>query len=101
MNEICVEFHFIKKYNTIERAKELAPLIQEYVSFFLQGNNFGISEDEYIDLYNFSIEVIKDYLSAVDNEDAVLMVDTFEHGLRELLNIFIDDENKGGGEDEE
>lgn len=101
IDKICVEFHYFKKYNTIERSKEYAAMIQEYVSFFLQGNNFGISEEEYKDLYNFSIDVLKDYMAAVENEDAVLMVDTLEHGLRELLKIFIDEDNDGGVEDGE
>ena len=44
---ICIEYHYFKNENVIEKAKEIIPTIQKFCTGFLQGNSYGISEEEY------------------------------------------------------
>ena len=47
---ICIEYHYFKNENVIEKAKEIIPTIQKFCTGFLQGNSYGISEEEYQNL---------------------------------------------------
>lgn len=90
IDNICGRFHYFKDQNVLNRSQELAPEIQQFCSYFLQGNIFGMEEDEYIEFRQYVIQVLEDYLEAVEQQDIVYMLDTLDYGLRELLNIFID-----------
>ncbi len=94
INDICVEYHYFKKSDTIQKSKVLAGEIQEYVSYFIQGNIFGMDEEEYKDLYSFSLGILEDYIASIENEDAVRMIDTLDYGLRELLSVFGKEESE-------
>lgn len=87
---ICIDYHYLKNENVIEKAKEIIPTIQKYCEGFLQGNFFGISEEEYQNLQVFVIDVLKDYVAAIEQEDAVWIIDTLDYGLRELIELYID-----------
>ena len=62
---ICIEYHYFKNENVIEKAKEIIPTIQKYCTGFLQGNSYGISEEEYYDAIHKSFDV--------DNTDEVVI----------------------------
>ena len=83
---ICIEYHYFKNENVIEKAKEIIP------TGFLQGNSYGISEEEYQNLQVFVIDVLKDYVAAIEQEDVVWIIDTLDYGLRELIELYIDDD---------
>ncbi|MBR5565682.1 MAG: hypothetical protein IKW08_05885 [Roseburia sp.] len=91
IDTICVGYHYYKDKKVLEHAEEAASLIQQYCEFFLQGNIFGMEEDEYASLQRFVIDVLSDYLEALQQRDMVLMLDTLDYGLRELINIYIED----------
>lgn len=97
IDRLCMEFYYLKSHGTIERTKEIIPNIQKFITIFLNGNIFGITEDEYENLKNFSLEILADITDALENRDEVLMIDTLAYGLRELAVIFVD----GEGEDAE
>lgn len=90
INKICVEYHYVKTIDIMGVAKELIGDIQQLASVLLQGNIFGIEEEEYTGFQQYVAQVLEDYMEAVRQDDEVLMVDTLDYGLRELLNIFID-----------
>ena len=100
VDRICVEYHYMRRTDIVERGKALAGDIQQFVSVFLQGNIFGMEEEEYHGLRNYVLEVLTDYTEAIAQRDMVRMADTLEFGLRELLDIYIDQDD-GEGQDEQ
>lgn len=89
IDDICGKYNIYKEVNVIDRVNEINIEIQEYILYFLQGNIFGLEEEEYTNIHNFAFDVLKDYSEAVINRDMVLMVDTLDYGLRDLINILI------------
>lgn len=89
---ICIGYHYFKNENIIEKAKEMIPAIQKFCTGFLQGNLYGISEEEYHNLQVFVIDVLKDYVEAIEQADVVWLIDTLDYGLRELIELYIDED---------
>ena len=98
IDQICGGYHYYKDENVIENARKLSGEIQEFCGFFLQGNMFGMEEEEYVELQNYVVQVLKDYVEALEREDLVFMLDTLDYGLRELLDIYIEDDAEEQGE---
>lgn len=96
---ICIGYHYDRQTNVVEKGGKLSEKIQQFASVFLQGNVFGIGEDEYNGLKAYTLQVLEDYVQALEQRDMVLMIDTLDYGLRELLYIFIDKD--GGDENDE
>lgn len=92
----CATYHYYKDEKVLIKAIGLAERIQQFCGTFLQGNIYGMEEEEYLELQDYVIQVLKDYLEAVEQKDLLYILDTLDHGLRELVEIYIDDE-----EDEE
>lgn len=92
IDNICGGFHYYKDENVLDRSQKLARDIQQFCSFFLQGNIFGMDETEYLQLQQYVIGVLEDYMEAIRLKDMVYMLDTLDYGLRELLNIYIDND---------
>lgn len=90
INQICVQYYYFRKTNIVELGKNLAGDIQQFAGGFLQGNIYGMEENEYTELQNYVVGVLKDYTEAIEQNDMVLMADTLDNGLRELLNVFVD-----------
>ena len=88
---ICIDYHYRKQTDIIEKVKKIQGKIEQYLSFFLQGNVFGLNEEEYKTLTQYVLQVLKDYSEAMENCDMVLMTDTLEWGFRELLNLVIEE----------
>lgn len=95
IDNICGGYHCYKDENVLNRAGKLAAAIQQFCSGFLQGNLFGMEEEEYLGLQRYVIQVLEDYMEAIKQQDMVYMLDTLDYGLRELLNIYIDTEETG------
>ena len=93
---MCVEYYYFRNTNIVEKGRELTEDIQQFTVQFLQGNVYGLEDVEYIELQSYVIQVLKDYMDAMEQNDMVLMLDTLDYGLRELLNVFIDSDD---GED--
>ena len=88
IDTICGGYYIYKDEKVIEKAKQAAKQVQEYCDFFLHGNHFGMNEEEYRDLCSYVIHVLKDFVEALEQEDTVLMLDTLDYGLRELVNLY-------------
>ena len=96
---LCIEYYYEKQTDVVAKGQKLAPQIQQFITVFLKGNVFGIEESEYQTLLNYALQVLQDYMQALEQRDMVLMLDVLDYGLRDLLYIFIDDDS--GDENDE
>lgn len=94
IDKICGGYHYYKDENILVRSRKLAGDIQQFCSYFLQGNVFGMEEGEYEKLQRYVLGVLQDYIEALEQQDMVYMLDTLDYGLRELLDIFADTEEE-------
>ena len=90
IDNICGKYHYYKDENVLTKSQGLNKEIQHFCSYFLQGNVFGMDEQEYQELQQYVVQVLEDYIEAVKQQDMVLMLDVLDYGLRELLDIFKD-----------
>lgn len=91
IDTVCEGYHYYKDEEIVmEKAPEFVPKIEQFCSFFLQGNIFGMQEEEYLELQNYVVGVLRDYAEALEQRDLVYILDTLDYGLRELLNIYRD-----------
>lgn len=100
IDNICGGFHYYKDRNVLGKSRELAGEIQQFCSYFLQGNVFGMEEGEYGKFQRYVVQVLEDYIEALKQQDTVYMLDTLDYGLRELLNIYIDTDTGEAGHGE-
>lgn len=91
INRICAEYHFFKQTNVIEKVTKIQQELQQYITFFLQGDVFGLGAAEYNALSAYALQVLRDYSEAYINRDAVWMVDTLEHGVRKLVQLLAEE----------
>ena len=89
IDTVCGRYHYYKDRAVLEKSMGLVADIRQYCSYFLQGNIFGLEEAEYMDLQLYVMQVLKDYMEALEQKDLVYMLDTLDYGLRELLNLYI------------
>ena len=91
INKICIDFYYFRKENIMKVGMDILPNIQkifEQINLFANENP---QDKDIVGMQNFALNVIKDLLSAIENEDKVLLVDTLDFGVRELMNIFIEE----------
>lgn len=93
LDMLCITYHYGKKTVVFEGVKEMAADIQEFTGTLLEGIRVGDIEDEDGILRDYITQVLKDYIEAVKYRDSVLMIDTLDYGLRELLNIVAEEED--------
>lgn len=89
INELCSDYYITKRYNVLLKAKSMLNDIQDFLIFILSGNYFELSESEYESLKKYTIELMEDIVNAIENNDVVLVIDSFDYGLRELVDIFL------------
>lgn len=88
IDTICGGYHIYKDEKVIEKAKKAAGQIKEYCTCFLQGNIFGIEEEMYQKLCCYVVQVLEDFVEAMEQEDTVLMLDTLDYGLRDIVDLY-------------
>jgi len=93
IEKICSEYYFMKQTNVIEKVQKIHGDIQTYMNFLLSGNIYDLDEEEYNYLGQYVVQILRDYSQAIVNRDSVLMIDTLDYGLKELLNITISADN--------
>lgn len=100
MDQICGGYRIFKNENVLGPAREMAGDIQKYCASLIQGNAYGMEEGEYEQFQAYVLQVLKDYIEALEQRDMVYMLDTLDYGLRELVMIYIDEDAMDGkGED--
>ena len=80
------------KNDYVKRANNLLPQIQEFVQWFLAGNQFGIEDEVYQALQQNLLVILEDIATALKENDSVLMLDALEQGISEYLLMFIPEE---------
>lgn len=88
IDTVCGGYHIYKDEKVIEKVRKAAGKIQEYCAFFLQGNIFGMEEEEYQKLYRYVVQVLEDFVEALEQGDTIWILDTLDYGLRELVDIY-------------
>ena len=78
-----------KKNDYVERVKTLLPDIQEFVTWFLDKNQFGIEDALYQALKSNMIDILKECMEGFEQEDRVLLLDALEYGVSEYLKMFL------------
>ena len=89
LNRIYIDYMVFQKRTNIESIRELMPQIQEFVLWFLEGNQFGIEEELYQDMSRNLLEILKDLTDAMECGDSVLLHDAAAYGLSEYLRLFL------------
>jgi hypothetical protein len=68
--------------------KKIIPQMQEFAMWFLETNKFGIEEELYQDMSKNLVKILEDIVSALEQEDRVLLYDAVEYGMMEYLALF-------------
>lgn len=95
LKETHVKYYYWRIDTVLEDAQNMSGEIQDFCNAILQENNIGIEKDDYRFLQTYMLQVLEDYIGALQNQDAVWMRDTLDAGLRELLMVFIDEKDMG------
>lgn len=88
ITDICAGYLFFKQTDVIEKVRPLTEDIQRFLNGFIQGDMAGMGEGERTAILGYAAGVAQDYVEAMEQKDMVLMVDTLDYGLRELLQIY-------------
>lgn len=94
IRNLNVEYLIYQNRRITESAREYLPQIQEFASFFLEGNQFGIEEELYQGLSRNLLNILQDIVEAMGQEDVVLLNDALAYGLMDYLEMFIDTEQE-------
>ncbi|MCI8282126.1 MAG: hypothetical protein HFI76_10620 [Lachnospiraceae bacterium] len=95
LQETCIKYHYWKIDNILKDAQDMSGEIQDFCGAFLKGNIWRMEEGEYQLLQAYTLQVLEDYVGALQHQDTVWMLDTLDAGLRELLMLFIDEKDMG------
>ncbi len=91
---ICTTYYY-KKTNIMEEAEKLSGDIRQFVELLIQTLSEQEDSEESAALQNYAVQIWNDYVEAVNNKDIVLMVDTLDFGLWDLLeDLFRPDKNE-------
>lgn len=93
INLLCMKHHY-KKMNIMEEGREMAGDVEKFSKLLLQWISTNANNKEGQELQGYILEVLNDYMNAVHDHDVVLLVDTLDYGLRELLNIFKEEDGE-------
>lgn len=85
-----------RKNDYIEQAKKRLPMIEEFTTWFLSGNQFGIEDELYQALQANLLTILDDIVTAAKENDTVLMLDALEGGISEYLTMFVPEEYFAG-----
>ena len=91
INERCLDFYYFRKENVMERGVALLDNVQEIfkqINFLATENP---NDKDVLNMENYAINVLNDLVEAIEREDQVLLVDTLDYGVRDLMKIFVDE----------
>lgn len=87
IDDICFAYHVFKKSDTIEEGKKISAEMQRFLEMLMQSIAVEGNVSEKEELQRYIALMLQDYIEAVRQRDAVLMIDTLDFGLRELLKM--------------
>lgn len=92
INKLCIEYYYLRNQMVIENGKKLLPDIKMVAEYLLRVLAEEATE-EAEGLKEYILDVLNDYMEAIDHKDMVLMIDTLDVGFREVLNLFTTEED--------
>ena len=69
----------------------MIPQIQEFVLWFMEKNQFGLEQHVFDNMCKELLDILQDILTALEQDDKVLMHDAVAYGLCNYLKYFIED----------
>lgn len=78
-----------------EKRKDLMPIrehlikMQEFTVWFLQENHLGLDKVSYEQKKEELLTILRDIISAIEEEDYVLMHDAISYGFMKYLKLFL------------
>lgn len=91
INNISAGYLIFQKRDNVAQIKELIPQIQEFVLWFMEKNQFGIEQHLFNNMCKELLDILQDILTALEQEDKVLMHDAVAYGLCNYLKCFTED----------
>ena len=91
---MIVGFLYYQSRKNIEEIKQVIPQVQEFVLWFLEGNQFGIEEELYQDMSMNLMQILQDIVTAMDQGDHVLLHDAVAYGLMDYVELFVPQEDQ-------
>ena len=92
INQICIEFYYFRRDSILKKSGKILSDIQ---MVFTQINLLVESNPEDADIeeiHKYIIGVMNDLLESIENKDIVLFVDTLDYGVRNIMEVFTDNE---------
>lgn len=99
LKEITFRYWVYRLRQNIEKTKKIIPEIQEFVLWFLEENIFGIDEELYQGMSENLVNILQDILTALQQEDMVLLHDAIAYGLLEYVQLFVDTDQEAEAHD--
>ena len=99
LGQIAIEYLVFQKRDNVKRIEKVMPQIQEFVLWFLDSNQFGISQELYQGLCNTLLEILNDIVEAIQQKDYVLMHDAAAYGLMEYMEMFMGNKEDSADDD--
>lgn len=93
IDKICIEFYFFRNEDILDSVMQIIPKIQTWCEQLIDILEQYPMDEDAVTVYNFTIETINDIVSAIEYNDQVLLIDTLDFGIREVLNLLIQDED--------
>ena len=98
IREINIQELICGKHKILDEMRKILPQIQQFLQILLNMK----WENDIRNVVTADVTVImNDIVSAYENEDEVLLMDTTAYGVQEYLKYFISEELLSGNEDEE
>lgn len=90
---LCASFAVYRK-NIMNEIRAIFPEIRCIAEEILHTADLGLNQEEDRFVRQLLIDTLEDLVQAMTYQDEVLLEDTVEYGLKELLELFISDENR-------
>lgn len=97
-DRIAVDYLTGMDRNNIKRVKKIIPDIRQFAAWFLEKNEFGIEQELYQDMCKSLLQILKDIVEALGQEDYVLLHDALDYGFLEYLKLFACRKEEADGE---
>lgn len=93
---LCVKYYYEKEDIVLKEARNMLTEIQDFCYAILHSDFSEINAEDGQVLRGYTVQLLEDYIGALECQDTVWMLDTLDAGLRELLEIFINTETIAG-----
>lgn len=95
LRDISAGYLIYQNHDNLILVKKIMPQIQEFVVWFLKENIFGVEESLYQGMVQNLLQISGDIVTAIEQEDCVLMHDAVTYGLEEYLEMFLEKKEEG------